>query len=72
MNVAIHIGRALFDALSHDRKRDYFTRQSLSTHFDGADTLEDDLREDGGLEFSPAEGIASDGIAGGPLERHSG
>ena len=72
MNVAIHIGRALFDALSHDRKRDYFTRQSLSTHFDGADILADDLREDGGVEFSETDGIAGDGMAGGPLERDSG
>ena len=72
MNVAIHIGRALFDALSHDRKRDYFTRQSLSTHFDGADILADALREDGGVEFSEADGIAGDGMAGGPLERDSG
>ena len=38
--VAIHIGRALFDALSHDKKRDFFTCHSRSTHFNGADVMD--------------------------------
>ena len=47
LGVAIHIGRALFDALSHDRKREFFGCPVVAVAFSGADTLDDVARGDG-------------------------
>ena len=52
MNVAIRVGLALFDALSHDKKREFFACQPVVTHFNGADVSDKAIR-----------GIAMDGTA---------
>ena len=41
MNVAIRIGRTLFDALSQDKKREFFASRPAVNHFNNADVLDE-------------------------------